>query len=121
MTDAPDRERRVHLGRRVESLPTWAFALFLVTAAVVVLSTVFGFRGHTASDGTDCGAVLSPTGVESIGWDRAGCSDLIGADVPLVLGLAALCVALVVASTVTLIVRGWTRREPAPWPGSTGP
>lgn len=121
MADVAERERRIHLGRRFESLPTWAFALFLVTIAMVVLAVFFGFRDHTTSEGTDCGAVLSPKGTETMEWSRAGCSDVIGADALLVVGLGALALALVVVSLVTLIVRGRSRREPSPWPWGQAP
>jgi hypothetical protein len=109
---------RITMGRRIEALPGWAHGLFVATVAAVVLAAFFATRGHVAPDGTDCGGVLVPNGFDGAEYTIAGCSEVLSEHEPLALTLAGLAVALVVASAATMVVRGWSRREPARWPGS---
>lgn len=109
-------QRQLTLGRRIESAPRWLFVLVLTTAVVVVLAVVVGFRGHSGADGFRCGAAFSPRTAETQPSVVAGCSQVLADAQRVAFPLAGLAVAMVVAALAAVIVRGWGRREPAPWP-----
>jgi hypothetical protein len=109
--------RGITVGRRLEALPTWTFALFVVTLAAVVLAAFFGLSERTAPDGTRCGAAFVPLLEETPEQQMAGCQAVLADEQPLAWGLIVLAAALVVLSALVIVVRGWKRQEPAPWPG----
>ena len=111
-----ESRRPIDLGRRIEALPVWVFVLLVVAVRGAGAGGVLRHTSPPAADGTDCGPAIFDERAETMEYAVAGCQAVITDALPVVFGLGALAVALVLASAVTVIVRGWSPVEPPPWP-----